>query len=193
MWVRLQVTEKHKYLANESTIVPFTILHCFVLWLLTDFASSNILNTSLVLSEWVLMNKSTNTLTNRSIAKEKLHHQYAIKMTQFIMYKKLLISWCWQGNSQVTIFSPFCFTAVRMNWKKWSLDLCWKKSRILMGAKWIVYTKGLVEEREGTQNRSARKTLSGPFCYSDKIVEKAACSPNPPNFWINCHLIAVES
>jgi len=59
----------------------------FVLWRLTDFASSNILNTSLVLSEWALMNKSTNTLTNRSIAKEKQNHQHDIKMTQFIMYK----------------------------------------------------------------------------------------------------------
>lgn len=158
-----------------------------------DFASSNILNTSLVLSEWAIMNKGRNTLTNRSIAKEKLHHQYAIKMIQFIMDKNLLISWCWQGNNnQVTRFSPFCFAAVR--WiEKWSLDLHWETVWWLTGAKWIDYTKGLVQKRGRKQNRSAHKTLSSPFCYSDKIVEKAACSPNPPNFWINCHLIAVES
>lgn len=134
MWVSLQVTEKHKYLANESTIVPFTILHCFVLWLLTDFASSNILNTSLVLSEWALMNKSTNTLTNRSIAKEKLHYQYAIQMTQFIMYKN-----CWfLGVGKATANWQYFLLFVSQQWEwteKMVLGLALRKSQDSNGGK----------------------------------------------------------
>ncbi len=120
--------------------------------------------------------------------------EYAIKMTQFTMDKNLPISWCWQGNNnQVTLVSPFLFHSSKNELTKWSLDLHWETVWRLTGANWIDYTKGLVQERGRKQNRSAHKTLSSPFCYSDKIVEKAACSPNPPNFWINCHLIAVES
>lgn len=151
---------------NGNTI-PLSY-HVFVLWLVSDFASSKVLNTSLVLSEWASMNKSTNILTNRSIAKEKLHHQYGIKMAQFIMYKNLLISSCWQGNnSQVTLFSAFCFTAVKRNWKK-VLGLVLSTACWLTEAKWMVYTKGLVEEKRENKTDQLIKSSAAHFVIQIK-------------------------